>query len=86
MHTNLIFHFFIRSPTYITSLYFCHIQTVYFAFHQGTNKERNFSEWSVKQFQSEIQAREFLKKNGIEHYWDIALSQSLQEETEEGAI
>lgn len=40
----------------------------------------------MKQFQSEVQAREFLKKYGIEHYWDNALSQSLQEETEEGVV
>ena len=53
---------------------------------QGTNKERNFNEWTIKQFQSEIQARDFLKKYGIEHYWDIALSQSLQEEAEEGNV
>jgi len=53
---------------------------------EGTNKERNFKDWSMKQFQTEIQAREFLKKYGIEHYWDIALSQSLQEENEEGHV
>ena len=40
----------------------------------------------MKQFQTELQAREFLKKYGIEHYWDIALSQSLQEENEEGHV
>ena len=55
----------------------------FFQISQGTNKERNFNEWSMKQFQSEIEARGFLQKYGLEHYWDIALSQSLQEESED---
>ena len=38
----------------------------------------------MKTFQAEAEAREFLKKYGIEHYWDIALSQSLLEENEDG--
>ena len=50
---------------------------------QGINQDRNFKEWLMKPFPAEIQAREFLKKHNVEHYWDIALSQSLQEDNEE---
>eukprot|EP00795_Rhopilema_esculentum_P001695 gene1695-16172_t len=50
---------------------------------EGINQDRNFKEWVMKPFPAEIQAREFLKKHNVEHYWDIALSQSLQEDNEE---
>ena len=70
-----------------TPAFFCFCEQLYIVTDyslQGTNPTRNFQDWSMKTFQAEAEAREFLKKYGIEHYWDIALSQSLLEENEEG--
>ncbi|XP_068701394.1 U4/U6 small nuclear ribonucleoprotein Prp3-like [Montipora foliosa] len=44
---------------------------------EGTNKERNFSDWKFKLCPMQTTAREHLKKYGVEHYWDLALSESL---------
>jgi len=46
---------------------------------EGTVKERAFSELKFKLVQTEEQAREFLKKYGVENYWDLALSGSVLE-------
>ena len=51
-------------------------------FLQGTNVKKTFNDWSFKQCNSENLAREHLKKYSVEHYWDLALSQALIEETE----
>eukprot|EP00794_Sanderia_malayensis_P018835 gene18835-20731_t len=50
---------------------------------EGTNQDRNFENWTFKQFANESEAREFLRKKGVEQYWDLSLSQSLLEESEE---
>ncbi|XP_065841750.1 U4/U6 small nuclear ribonucleoprotein Prp3-like [Oscarella lobularis] len=50
---------------------------------QGTNRDRNFIDWKIKQVGAEVFAREHLKKYGVEHYWDLALSQSIVEEEED---
>jgi U4/U6 small nuclear ribonucleoprotein PRP3 len=50
---------------------------------EGTNKERNFIDWKIKQVAAEVFARDHLKKYGVEHYWDLALSQSIVEEEKE---
>ncbi|XP_029959309.1 U4/U6 small nuclear ribonucleoprotein Prp3-like [Salarias fasciatus] len=44
---------------------------------EGTAKERSFGEMKFKQCPTENMAREHFKKHGTEHYWDLALSQSV---------
>lgn len=46
---------------------------------QGTAKERSFGEMKFKQCPTENMAREHFKKHGAEHYWDLALSESVLE-------
>jgi U4/U6 small nuclear ribonucleoprotein PRP3 len=46
---------------------------------EGTTKERAFSDLKFKVVPTEEQAREFLKKHGVENYWDLALSGSVLE-------
>lgn len=50
---------------------------------EGTNKERNFSDWKFKLCPMQSTAREHLKKYGVEHYWDLALSESLLENADD---
>ncbi|CAJ1062339.1 U4/U6 small nuclear ribonucleoprotein Prp3 [Xyrichtys novacula] len=44
---------------------------------EGTAKERSFGDMKFKQCPTESMAREHFKKHGTEHYWDLALSQSV---------
>ncbi|OPJ85654.1 U4/U6 small nuclear ribonucleoprotein Prp3 [Patagioenas fasciata monilis] len=46
---------------------------------EGTAKERSFGEMKFKQCPTENMAREHFKKHGAEHYWDLALSESVLE-------
>lgn len=46
---------------------------------EGTAKERSFGDIKFKQCPTENMAREHFKKHGAEHYWDLALSQSVLE-------
>ncbi|KAM3872930.1 U4/U6 small nuclear ribonucleoprotein Prp3 [Diretmus argenteus] len=46
---------------------------------EGTAKERNYGEMKFKQCPTENMAREHFKKHNTEHYWDLALSQSVLE-------
>lgn len=50
---------------------------------EGTNQERNFSDWKFKLCPMQSIAREHLKKYGVEHYWDLALSESLLENADD---
>uniref|UniRef100_A0A6Q2XBZ1 U4/U6 small nuclear ribonucleoprotein Prp3 n=1 Tax=Esox lucius TaxID=8010 RepID=A0A6Q2XBZ1_ESOLU len=50
---------------------------------EGTAKDRNFGEMKFKQCPTENMAREHFKKHGTEHYWDLALSQSVLESTDD---
>ncbi|XP_048881590.1 U4/U6 small nuclear ribonucleoprotein Prp3 [Brienomyrus brachyistius] len=50
---------------------------------EGTAKERSFGEVKFKQCPTESMAREHFKKHGTEHYWDLALSQSVLECTDD---
>uniref|UniRef100_A0A8C7JV74 U4/U6 small nuclear ribonucleoprotein Prp3 n=2 Tax=Oncorhynchus TaxID=8016 RepID=A0A8C7JV74_ONCKI len=50
---------------------------------EGTAKERNYGEMKFKQCPTENMAREHFKKHGTEHYWDLALSQSVLESTDD---
>ncbi|XP_030641416.1 U4/U6 small nuclear ribonucleoprotein Prp3 [Chanos chanos] len=50
---------------------------------EGTAKERSFGELKFKQCPTENMAREHFKKHGTEHYWDLALSQSVLESTDD---
>lgn len=49
---------------------------------EGMNQTRCFNDWRIKLFPTEALAREHLKHYGVEHYWDLALSQSIVEEEE----
>lgn len=46
---------------------------------EGTSKERSFGDVKFKQCPTESMAREHFKKHATEHYWDLALSQSVLE-------
>eukprot|EP00069_Balaena_mysticetus_P017967 bmy_11151T0 len=48
----------------------------------GTAKDRSFGEMKFKQCPTENMAREHFKKHGAEHYWDLALSESVLESTD----
>uniref|UniRef100_A0A667WD17 U4/U6 small nuclear ribonucleoprotein Prp3 n=1 Tax=Myripristis murdjan TaxID=586833 RepID=A0A667WD17_9TELE len=50
---------------------------------EGTAKERSFGDMKFKQCPTENMAREHFKKHGTEHYWDLALSQSVLETTDD---
>ncbi|XP_064152661.1 U4/U6 small nuclear ribonucleoprotein Prp3-like [Anguilla rostrata] len=50
---------------------------------EGTTKERNFGEVKFKQCPTQNMAREHFKKHGTEHYWDLALSQSVLESADD---
>ncbi|KPP62038.1 U4/U6-associated splicing factor HPRP3-like [Scleropages formosus] len=50
---------------------------------EGTAKERSFGEVKFKQCPTENMAREHFKKHGTEHYWDMALSQSVLESADD---
>lgn len=50
---------------------------------EGTAKERSYGEMKFKQCPTENMAREHFKKHGTEHYWDLALSQSVLDCTDD---
>ncbi|XP_065187970.1 U4/U6 small nuclear ribonucleoprotein Prp3-like [Sycon ciliatum] len=50
---------------------------------EGMVEARNFVDWKCKQFPVDSGAREFLKKFNVHHYWDLALSSSIIEGTED---
>ena len=49
-------------------------------FLQGKVQDRCFPDWKIKGFPAEGLAREHLKRHGVEHYWDLALSETIVEE------
>ena len=59
------------------------IHSGFFFFFQGMVEARNFVDWKCKQFPVDSGAREFLKKFNVHHYWDLALSSSIIEGTED---
>ncbi|XP_040901181.1 U4/U6 small nuclear ribonucleoprotein Prp3 isoform X2 [Toxotes jaculatrix] len=50
---------------------------------EGTAKEHSFGDMKFKQCPTESMAREHFKKHGTEHYWDLALSQSVLDTTDD---
>jgi U4/U6 small nuclear ribonucleoprotein PRP3 len=48
---------------------------------EGTAKDRSFGEMTFKQFRTGNMAHECFRKHGAEHYWDLALSESVLEST-----
>ncbi|KAL2084714.1 hypothetical protein ACEWY4_020232 [Coilia grayii] len=50
---------------------------------EGTVKERSFGDVKFKQCPTENMAREHFKKHATEHYWDLALSQSVLESSDD---
>lgn len=50
---------------------------------EGTAKEHSFGDMKFKQCPTESMAREHFKKHGTEHYWDLALSHSVLDGTDD---
>uniref|UniRef100_A0A1A8NMY7 U4/U6 small nuclear ribonucleoprotein Prp3 n=1 Tax=Nothobranchius rachovii TaxID=451742 RepID=A0A1A8NMY7_9TELE len=50
---------------------------------EGTAKEHSFGEMKFKQCPTESLAREHFRKHGTEHYWDLALSHSVLDGTDD---
>uniref|UniRef100_A0A3Q4BLN1 U4/U6 small nuclear ribonucleoprotein Prp3 n=1 Tax=Mola mola TaxID=94237 RepID=A0A3Q4BLN1_MOLML len=50
---------------------------------EGTAKEHSFGDMKFKQCPTESMAREHFKKHGTEHYWDLALSMSVLETSDD---
>jgi len=50
---------------------------------EGSTKQRNFGDMIFKLCPSEVVAREHFRKHGVEHYWDLAYSSAVLEDTEE---
>lgn len=59
------------------------LDCIFFVVAQGTNQQRNFSDWKFKLCPMQSMARDHLKKYGVEHYWDLALSESLLENADD---
>ena len=51
----------------------CHI-------FQGKTERKCFTDWKVKSIPTEVLAREHLRRHGVEHYWDLALSETIVEQ------
>lgn len=49
-------------------------------FFQGTITERKFKEWKFHLFKTDEEALELMKKSKVEHYWNLAQSQTVLEE------
>lgn len=54
-----------------------------FFFLQGTVTQRNFGDIQFKLCPTETFAREFFKKRGVEHYWDLVYGTSILEAAED---
>ena len=50
---------------------------------QGKCEKKNFSDWKVKGVPTEVLAREYLRRYGVEHYWDLALSETIVEQEQD---
>ena len=49
-------------------------------FNQGKMERKCFGDWKVKGIPTEVLAREHLRRFGVEHYWDLALSETVIEQ------
>ena len=50
---------------------------------QGKTERKSFTDWKVKSIPTEVLARELLRRFGVEHYWDLALSETVVEQGED---
>ena len=50
---------------------------------QGTEKQRRFTDFKLKTCTNETAAREYLKTYGVDHYWDLSISESLLDGAED---
>lgn len=50
---------------------------------QGSVTQRNFGDITFKLCPTETFAREFFKKRGVEHYWDLVYGTSILEAAED---
>ena len=47
---------------------------------EGSITERKFNNWNIHLFKTEDEAKDLMKKADVEHYWNLAQSQSVLEE------
>lgn len=47
---------------------------------EGTSMKKTFEDWKFHMFKTEAEARELLRKFNVEHYWNLAQSQSVLDE------
>ncbi|CAI8057146.1 U4/U6 small nuclear ribonucleoprotein Prp3, partial [Geodia barretti] len=47
---------------------------------EGKMEKKCFGDWKVKGIPTEVLAREHLRRFGVEHYWDLALSETIIEQ------
>ena len=50
---------------------------------EGTTKQRHFGDLIFKLCPTEAAARDHMRKHGVEHYWDLAYSSAVLEDTED---
>lgn len=50
---------------------------------EGKVHDRAFNDWKVRHFSTEGLARDHLKRHSVEHYWDLALSETIVEQEED---
>ena len=56
---------------------------LFFVCLQGMVEARSFVDWKCKQFPADSNARDFLHKYNVHHYWDLALSSSIIESADD---
>ena len=47
---------------------------------EGSVPERSFKDWKFHMFKTEDEAKDLMKKNNVEHYWNLAQNQTVLEE------
>ena len=47
---------------------------------EGETSQRNFGDMTFKQCTTDVQAKEFFQKHGVEHYWDLCHAQTVLQE------
>lgn len=72
---------------------FCRKPSFFFLTHnrcsvvwEGIMKAPTFDDWSIKTFSTSLMAREHLRKFKVEHYWDMAMAQSIIESDAEEEV
>ena len=50
---------------------------------EGKVHDRAFNDWKIRHFSTEGLARDHLKRHSVEHYWDLALSETIVEQEDD---